>query len=196
MSIQRYDEVGQISTITETTDGDFVLYADHAAEVERLTGERDALEAMDRTQCPNCNNCIRDLREDKARLLAERDAAVKQAQEFESRIISAEMFAQSCMGDIDRFNFMQMQRDAAVARVEQMEGYLEKLKVLRDQYHINIPAASEKVGRDMAESPGYWKGALDIVQYYATEALRPLHAAAQDAKPRATKPGQWPEGEG
>lgn len=60
-------------------------------------------------------------------------------------------------------------QDAAIASVSE---YLTKLASLKHDYVNNVPAVSEKIGRNMDESAGYWKGALDITEYYAKESLR------------------------
>ena len=87
MSIQRFDLVSHTENYEDAEmigfpDGDYVLFTDHAAEVERLNAERDALTAEDQRRemyLIATLNCAE-------RAEKERDAAVARAERAEEAL--------------------------------------------------------------------------------------------------------------
>lgn len=70
------DEYSSYVCMEQHKDGAYVLYDDHV----------DYLKDHDRTKCPNCENCITNLRDDKKRLEEENEELKKQIRTLHNTI--------------------------------------------------------------------------------------------------------------
>ena len=103
MSIQRYKfqsyNLQHTDAIVTAEDGDMVKYTDHAAEVERLTAERDAARSSLDKACEDYRVLSAHLdtsRANHVHACEERDAAVARVETLENGILSAMDYWNRC----------------------------------------------------------------------------------------------------